>query len=61
MALSCALMSRECTGCGGCRDGIAGRLFCHYCGRVLLTGEDYLDLEGEAMCEDCQLQHQREA
>ena len=60
MGFSCERMSRECTGCGGCREAMDARLFCGRCGRALLAGERYLALAGEAVCEDCQVLYQRE-
>ena len=53
MAMSCIKGCRECDGCGRCfADAeIVGK--CVECCEDICAGEDYYNIEGELVCDNC--------
>lgn len=42
----------ECTGCGACSEPKVA-FNCDWCGDEIYLGDDYYDIAGDKVCEDC--------
>lgn len=55
MAMSCATLGRECDGCLDCEKEAEVVGICEACREEIHAGEDYYDIEGDLLHEDCLL------
>lgn len=53
MAMICVNGCRECDGCGACQKDPAPLGYCVTCGEAIVFGDDYYEIDGELIHEDC--------
>lgn len=52
MSLICKSGTKECTGCGRCREE-GKALYCEICGGEIEEGAEFYRIFGKDICEDC--------
>lgn len=55
MAMTCVTLGRECDGCMSCEREAEAVGICEACREEIRAGEDYYDIEGDLLHEDCLL------
>lgn len=55
MAMSCVTLGRECSGCMSCEREAEVVGICEACREEIHAGDDYYDIEGDLLHEDCLL------
>lgn len=58
MAGVCKSGAKECDGCMSCQSKKVDD--CQVCGHEICEGEDYYDVNGDIVCDNCNLEYMRQ-